>query len=232
MISELDRFEALLTDLLEISRHDAGVADLSLANIDARAPIESAWAQTKHLAEELEVEVLFDVPEDPVNIEGDPRRIERIVRNLMANAIDHSEGNPVRVVLRANDEAVAITVTDGGVGLKPGQEELVFNRFWRADKSRKRHSGGTGLGLAIAREDALLHKGTLDAAGTPGVGAQFRLILPRHTEHGFTQEPLPLVAPGAELEAAAEPAEPAQPAGPAAQEDTAALKEATDAEER
>ena len=232
MISELDRFEALLTDLLEISRHDAGVADLSLANIDARAPIESAWAQTKHLAEELEVEVLFDVPEDPVNIEGDPRRIERIVRNLMANAIDHSEGNPVRVVLRANDEAVAITVTDGGVGLQPGQEELVFNRFWRADKSRKRHSGGTGLGLAIAREDALLHKGTLDAAGTPGVGAQFRLILPRHTEDGFTEEPLPLVAPGAELEAAAEPAEPAQPAGPAAQEDTAALKEATDAEER
>ena len=98
--------------------------------------------------------------------------------------------------LRANDEAVAITVTDGGVGLKPGQEELAFNRFWRADKSRKRHSGGTGLGLAIAREDAVLHHGQLDAAGQPGVGAQFRLVLPRHPEQGYTEAPLPLVAPG------------------------------------
>ena len=197
MMRELDRFEALLADLLEISRHDAGVADLSAATIDARSPIESAWAQTSVLAEELDVAVEFDVPDEPVQMVGDPRRIERIVRNLLANAIDHSEGNPVVLELAANDEAVAITVTDGGVGLKPGQEELVFNRFWRADSSRKRHSGGTGLGLAIAREDAQLHCGTLDAAGTAGVGSQFRLVLPRDPEAGFTVAPLELHAPGA-----------------------------------
>ena len=115
----------------------------------------------------------------------------------MANAIDHSEGNPVTVRMRSNDEAVAITVTDGGVGLKTGEEDLVFNRFWRADKSRKRHSGGTGLGLAIAREDAQLHGGTLDAIGEFGVGSQFRLVLPRHLEAGFTEAPLPLEAPRA-----------------------------------
>ena len=207
MMRELDRFEALLADLLEISRHDAGVADLSSATIDARSPIESAWAQTSVLAEELDVAVEFDVPEEPVQMIGDPRRIERIVRNLLANAIDHSEGNPVVVELAANEHAVAITVTDGGVGLKPGQEELVFNRFWRADSSRKRHSGGTGLGLAIAREDAQLHHGTLDAAGTPGVGSQFRLVLPRDPEVEFTEEPLELHAPGAdEQEAESTPA--------------------------
>ena len=200
MMRELDRFEALLADLLEISRHDAGVADLSAATIDARSPIESAWAQTSVLAEELDVAVEFDVPDEPVQMVGDPRRIERIVRNLLANAIDHSEGNPVVLELAANDEAVAITVTDGGVGLKPGQEELVFNRFWRADSSRKRHSGGTGLGLAIAREDAQLHCGTLDAAGTAGVGSQFRLVLPRDPEAGFTVAPLELHAPGAPAE--------------------------------
>lgn len=200
MMRELDRFEALLADLLEISRHDAGVADLSAAKIDVRSPIESAWAQTSVLAEELDVAVEFDVPDEPVQMVGDPRRIERIVRNLLANAIDHSEGNPVVLELAANDEAVAITVTDGGVGLKPGQEELVFNRFWRADSSRKRHSGGTGLGLAIAREDAQLHHGTLDAAGTAGVGSQFRLVLPRDPEAGFTNAPLELHAPGASEE--------------------------------
>ncbi|WP_370639237.1 MtrAB system histidine kinase MtrB [Corynebacterium sp. CNCTC7651] len=196
MTRELDRFEALLNDLLEISRHDAGVADLASTRMDARGPIESAWAQTHHLAEELNVEVQFDIPDTQVEIEGDPRRIERIVRNLIANAIDHSEGNPVHVALFENEEAVAVTVTDCGVGLKPGQEELVFNRFWRADKSRKRHSGGTGLGLAIAREDAQLHRGTLDAAGVPGVGSQFRLVLPRHPEEGYTHAPVELQAPG------------------------------------
>ena len=192
---EVDRFESLLGDLLEISRHDAGVADLAPAPLDARAPIESAWQQTRHLAEELNVQVDIVVPDEPVNIEGDSRRIERVVRNLLANAVDHSEGNPVRVELTENDEAVAITVTDQGVGLKPGQEELVFNRFWRADKSRKRHSGGTGLGLAIAREDALLHKGVLDAAGTPDVGSQFRLVLPRDPRKGFSTAPVELSAP-------------------------------------
>ncbi|MEX3505036.1 MtrAB system histidine kinase MtrB [Corynebacterium sp. LK2510] len=214
MTRELDRFEELLGDLLEISRHDAGVADLSAVSIDAQAPVLSAWEQTRHLAEELDVEVEFRLPDEPQTIEGDSRRIERIVRNLLANAIDHSEGNPVVVELTGNDEAVAITVTDHGVGLKPGQEELVFNRFWRADKSRKRHSGGTGLGLAIAREDALLHRGQLDAAGTPNVGSQFRLVLPRDPQVGFTQAPVGLTPPRplptttmAPIVEAAEPAE-------------------------
>ena len=137
-----------------------------------------------------------------MSIEGDPRRIERIVRNLIANAIDHSEGNPVEVALHENDEAVAVTVTDRGVGLRPGQEELVFNRFWRADKSRKRHSGGTGLGLAIAREDAQLHHGVLDAAGVEGVGSQFRLVLPRLPDAGYTHAPVELRSPGESGEAA------------------------------
>ncbi|WP_394281299.1 MtrAB system histidine kinase MtrB [Corynebacterium sp.] len=202
MIRELDRFEALLGDLLEISRHDAGVADLAVSTIKAQAPLESAWQQTKHLAAELDVDVTFDVPEEPVTMEGDTRRIERILRNLLANALDHSDGNPVNVRLAENEDAVAYTVTDHGVGLKPGQEELVFNRFWRADASRKRHSGGTGLGLAIAREDAVLHKGILDAGGTAGVGSQFRLVLPKKSDVGFAEAPLPLSPPvGPTLEA-------------------------------
>ena len=201
MTRELDRFESLLNDLLEISRHDAGVADLSSSRMDARTPVTAAWESTQHLAEELDVQVTIDMPEDAVWMTGDSRRIERIMRNLIANAIDHSEGNPVEVKLASTDAAVAITVTDGGIGLKPGQEELVFNRFWRADASRKRHSGGTGLGLAIAREDSELHGGILDAAGTEGVGSQFRLVLPREPEGEQllpTDSPLPLAPPAAD----------------------------------
>lgn len=195
MVTELDRFEALLADLLEISRHDAGVADLSSSRLDIRSCVEAAWQQTSHLAEELNVEVNFNIPEHPVYLQADSRRVERVLRNLLANAIDHSEGNPVDVELAENDEAVAVAVTDRGVGLKPGQEELVFNRFWRADASRKRHSGGTGLGLAIAREDAVLHGGTLDAVGEFGVGSRFRLVLPKAPKQIYENAPIPLVVP-------------------------------------
>lgn len=91
MIRELDRFEELLADLLEISRHDAGVADLSAASLDVRSCVDSAMAQVVHLAEELDVDVQINMPAEPVTIEADSRRIERILRNLLANAIDHSE---------------------------------------------------------------------------------------------------------------------------------------------
>lgn len=196
MLRELDRFESLLVDLLEISRHDAGVAELAEAQLDLPQCVHDAVQQVQHLADEVGVTIRCEGPEELVKFRGDPRRIERILRNLLANAIDHSEGNDVELNWAATDDAVAVTVTDHGVGLKEGQAELIFNRFWRADPSRKRHSGGTGLGLAIAREDATVHGGLLDAAGNLGIGSQFRLVLPREPNQPFTTMPLDLVAPG------------------------------------
>ena len=87
-------------------------------------------------------------------------------------------------------------MTDHGVGLKPGEAGLVFNRFWRADPSRQRQTGGTGLGLAIALEDARLHGGLLQATGRPGRGARFRLTLPRRQGGVVESSPLPLAVDG------------------------------------
>ena len=112
--------------------------------------------------------------------EYDPRRVDRILRNLLANAIEHGEGRPIDISVACSDDAVAIVVRDHGAGLRPGESSLVFNRFWRADPSRVRSIGGTGLGLPIALEDARLHGGWLQAWGSPGDGASFRLTLPRH----------------------------------------------------
>ena len=89
------------------------------------------------------------------------------MRNLLTNAIDHAEGSGSPIRLAADEEATALTVRDHGVGLRPGQSAMVFNRFWRADPARARTTGGTGLGLAIALEDARLHGGWLQAWGTP-----------------------------------------------------------------
>ena len=91
-----------------------------------------------------------------------------------------------------DDDAVAISVRDHGVGLRPGEAALVFNRFWRADPSRARTVGGTGLGLSIAIEDARLHHGWLQAWGEPGQGSCFRLTLPRTAGGELTSSPLPL----------------------------------------
>jgi two-component system sensor histidine kinase MtrB len=197
MVSELDRFETLLNDLLEISRHDAGVAELSVEQLDLRVTVRSALENVGHLAHDTGVDVEVELPEDEVIAEVDPRRVERILRNLIANAIDHAEHKPVQIRMAADDDTVAVTVRDFGVGLRPGEEKLVFSRFWRSDPSRVRRSGGTGLGLAISIEDARLHQGRLEAWGEPGKGACFRLTLPLVRGHKVTTSPLPLkpVAP-------------------------------------
>jgi two-component system sensor histidine kinase MtrB len=129
--------------------------------------------------------------------EVDQRRVERVLRNLLGNAVEHGERKPVRVTLAADDAAVAVTVRDEGIGLKPGEDKLVFNRFWRADPSRARQTGGTGLGLSISLEDARLHGGWLEAWGEPGQGAQFRLALPVRAGDRLVSAPLPLVPAGA-----------------------------------
>lgn len=192
LVSELDRFESLLNDLLEISRHDAGVAELSVESVDLRSTVNSALDNVGHLAAEAGVELRVNVPGQPVIAEVDPRRVERILRNLIANAIDHAEHKPVVIRMGADADTVAVTVRDHGVGLRPGEEKLVFSRFWRADPSRVRRSGGTGLGLAISVEDARLHQGRLEAWGEPGKGACFRLTLPLVRGHKVTTSPLPM----------------------------------------
>ena len=139
------------------------------------------------------VRIELDVPDAPVIAEVDPRRVERVLRNLVGNAVEHGEARPVLITLACADKAVAVTVRDHGVGLKPGEEKLVFNRFWRADPSRARQTGGTGLGLSISLEDARLHGGWLEAWGAPGQGAQFRLTLPARAGDRLTASPLRLV---------------------------------------
>ncbi|WUI72424.1 MtrAB system histidine kinase MtrB [Nocardia sp. NBC_00403] len=194
LVTELDRFEGLLNDLLEISRHDAGVAELQVESLDVRMCARAAISTVRHLAKEAGVEVVIDLPEDPLVAEVDPRRVERVLRNLLANAIDHSEGKPVLIRMRGDLDAnaVAVIVRDQGIGLRPGEEKLVFNRFWRSDPSRMRRSGGTGLGLSISVEDANLHEGKLEAWGEVGVGACFRLTLPLVRGKKLGASPLPL----------------------------------------
>ncbi|MCT2586257.1 HAMP domain-containing histidine kinase [Actinophytocola sp. S1-96] len=200
LVDELDRFEALLADLLEISRLDAGVEELVAEQVDLRPIAVRAARAVGTIARTAGSEIVLDLPDEEATAEVDARRVERVLRNLLANAVDHGEGRPVRLRMAFDDEALAVTVRDYGIGLRQGEAELVFNRFWRADPSRNRHTGGTGLGLAISAEDARLHGGRLDAWGEPRKGACFRLTLPRRQDVPTERTPLGLPPPDADLD--------------------------------
>src|SRR5215212_2319661 len=190
--TELDRFEALLTDLLEISRFDAGVAVLSTDEVDLRDLVLRVVDAHARFAEATGTQIQVHASQ-PGKAEVDARRIERILRNLLVNAIEHGEGRPIDIFVEGDDAAVAVAVRDHGVGFEAVQSKQVFHRFWRGDPARARTVGGTGLGLAISMEDANLHGGWLTAWGRPGMGAQFRLTLPRKAGAILEASPLPMV---------------------------------------
>jgi two-component system sensor histidine kinase MtrB len=201
--TQLDRFEILLGDLLEISRHDAGAASLEADAIDVRDLVRHVVEATEPLAARRGSTVTLHMPDGPCICEADSRRVERILRNLLVNAAEHGEGGPIDVHVVADDDVVAIAVRDHGIGLRPGESSLVFNRFWRADPARARTTGGTGLGLSIASEDARLHGGRLQAWGERGKGSQFLLTLPRRAGAVVMRSPIP-VAPVDNADEAAE----------------------------
>ncbi|WP_207343828.1 MtrAB system histidine kinase MtrB [Arthrobacter sp. E3] len=208
LFHQVERFELLLADLLEISRFDAGVADLDVESLDIFSVIHSAIDGAAPVAEanSTVVSVVTRLRNKKCVVEMDSRRIDRILRNLVFNAVEHSEGKPVKIFVSADENAVAVAVRDYGIGMSADSVEHVFDRFWRADSARARTTGGSGLGLSIAMEDAKLHNGWLDAWGVPGEGSCFRLTLPRHRGTVLEHSPVPLPPDGGKAGEASSPA--------------------------
>ncbi|HVL27015.1 MAG TPA: HAMP domain-containing sensor histidine kinase, partial [Acidimicrobiales bacterium] len=174
LVVESRRLAAMVEDLMEISRLDAGVAAMTWEPVDVRELVEKALARRGW---EDRVEV---VAGERVGTWADPRRVDAIVANLVGNALEHG-GPPVRVAVVAAGQEAAVTVSDAGPGIPPEQLGSVFERFYKADPSRTRDGrsrGGSGLGLAIARENARLHGGDVTVASDPGRGSRFTATLP------------------------------------------------------
>ena len=179
--TQVQRFETLLADLLEISRYDAGSVQLELEATSLATLAEDVIEQMLPLAEGRGSELRLIAPGGYTPVDMDPRRVRRVLRNLIGNAIEHGEGRPIVVTVDSNQHAVAVGVRDFGLGMEPEDAQRVFDRFWRADPSRQRTLGGTGLGLSIALGDARLHGGTLAVWSELAVGTNFVLTLPRQS---------------------------------------------------
>jgi two-component system, OmpR family, sensor histidine kinase MtrB len=190
--AQVQRFETLLTDLLEISRYDAGSVQLELEPTSLAHLAEDVIGSMHQLAEQHGTDVRLVAPGGYSPVEMDPRRVRRIVRNLLGNAIEHGEGRPIVITVDSDQQAVAIGVRDYGLGMMPDDVERVFDRFWRADPSRTRTIGGTGLGLSIALGDARLHGGELAVWSDLGRGSNFVLTLPRQGGRLSAPSPVPI----------------------------------------
>ena len=191
---QVDRFQSMLADLLEISRFDAGSAMLTIDTEDFIQVLSNILQEALPHLERTNTKLNVHTNHESIMVDMDRVRIERVLRNLLYNAIEHGESRPIDVYVDANATNLGIAVRDHGIGLSEDEAVQVFNRFWRADTSRKRTLGGTGLGLSIAAEDVRLHGGTLEAWGEKGRGACFTMNLP--LVHGAPLGESPVLATG------------------------------------
>lgn len=202
--SQVDRFEKMLADLLEISRHDSHTAQLEAEVSDVKELTRKVVEADRALANRLGVEVIIDAPQPRYTAYMDSRRMERVLRNFLVNAIEHAEGKPVVIRIASNEEATSVRVRDFGVGMSEDTAARVFDRFFRADPARTRTTGGTGLGLSIAAEDVALHRGQVEATGRLKEGSVFMVTLPRSANAQIISAALPLwdeETPGGEADA-------------------------------
>jgi two-component system sensor histidine kinase MtrB len=187
LISQIERFESLLTDLLEVSRFDAQAAVMEVEEIDLVALVKETIDYVHPSQDRI---ITLQAPNTSIMVDVDPRRIKRIIRNLISNALDHREGKRVDVRIAETDNEVSVGVRDYGSGFNFVDRKMLFERFWRADSSRARSTGGTGLGLSISLEDAKLHQGEIDAWGERGKGAHFVLTIPKYAGGSIESRPI------------------------------------------
>jgi signal transduction histidine kinase len=177
---ELERFENLLEDLLEISRFDAGVINLEPVEVDLAGLLDEVVDALDPIAHGRKVDVSFEVDRSQGQplVAADPRRLDRVFSNLVKNAIEHTNEGNVRIWLGRRAHDVVVSVADEGEGIPAEDLPHIFERFYRADVHRARTLGGTGLGLAIALENVNLHRGSIDVQSEVGQGSTFTVTLP------------------------------------------------------
>ena len=169
--NEAQRMIALVEDIIKLSRLDEGAVDMKREPVDLYALAQSTVASLSRAAQEAEV--ALDLEGESIVIDGIPQLLQGIIYNLCDNAIKYNKkGGSVLVSVRSADGKAKLTVKDTGIGIPPQQQERIFERFYRVDKSHSKEVGGTGLGLSIVKHAAALHNASIELHSTPGEGTE------------------------------------------------------------
>lgn len=178
LVRETKRLERLISDLQQLSQAEAGYLSINLQKVDLLPLLES-------LVERFQDQLLEEGPtielrhnKNLVPVLADRDRTEQILVNLLGNAVRYTPTGSIDVTVSKTNSQVWIEIADTGIGIAEADLPYVFERFWRADRSRASHSGGTGIGLAIVRRLVELQGGTIEVASTLGKGTTFRFCLP------------------------------------------------------
>jgi signal transduction histidine kinase len=169
----------LVADRQELAQAEAGRLTLLRQATPLAGIVEPAVTILRPQANAKDLALTVELPPDLPFVDVDPERIGQVLRNLLNNAIAHTpEGGEITVAACVSGAEVAVSIHDTGGGIAPEHLPFVFDRFYRADKSRARQTGGAGLGLAIVKQLVLAHGGAITATSTPGQGSTFTFTLP------------------------------------------------------
>jgi signal transduction histidine kinase len=176
--AEIDREDRIINDLLSLVKMDKAEAQLSIGIVDINTLTEVVLKRLRPIARKRNVELVFESKRE-VLAEADEVKISLILTNLIENAIKYSRGSGVvTVTVNADHQFFTIEIADTGEGIDEDSIELIFERFYRVDKSHSREIGGTGLGLPIAQNAVLLHNGTINVDSVVGEGTKFTVMIP------------------------------------------------------
>jgi signal transduction histidine kinase len=176
--SNADRLNGLVEDLLEISRLENGKVTLNVKPLHLPDLIGDIVSSLRTETERKRMELVLEIEELPM-IEGDPKRINQVLTNLLSNAHKYTrDGGQITVRVFQRDAQVQVDVADTGVGIPPDELPKMFSRFFRANNSLKDEVGGTGLGLSIAKSFVELHGGDMWVTSEIDVGSTFSFTLP------------------------------------------------------
>ena len=180
---ESQRLDRLIRDLLNLSKIERQKMPLNLETLNMTALVHEVSVTLQGAVEEKRTRLVLPDPSKDVYLQGDEDRLRQIILNLVGNGINYTaEGGTVTVSLKENVEKVRLIIKDDGIGIPEESLPRIFERFYRVDRARSRHSGGTGLGLAIVKHLIESHHGEIEVESREGEGTTFTAILPKKQE--------------------------------------------------
>lgn len=181
ILKESNRLQRLVQDLLDLSKIEQHGFTLDLQHVDITQILKEIMVILQKKADEKKINLSFSSAADHIFMYGDSNRLKQIFLNLINNAIAYTPtGGEIIVSIDTENEKVVFSVKDNGIGIEKAEIPRIFERFYRIDKDRSRHSGGTGLGLAIVKHLVEAHHGSISVDSEPGQGSIFTVVLKKN----------------------------------------------------